>query len=179
MKARLKTVLFAALGSIAAFSAVTYTSCNNDKCDAVVCAYGGVCDGGSCICPTGYEGNQCETITREKFKGIWYVTEDGTLSNTTQYAVSLELGGGINEIKITNFRNFFTTPVNGFVKNDTLYIPQQTVQNNEVQGIGYLQDDKFYGVHGKLTLRYNVKDLGTGLVDEFGLNLGDPSIWNK
>lgn len=179
MKARFKTVLLAALGSLAAFSAVTYTSCNNDKCKSIVCAYGGVCNNGSCLCPSGYEGNQCETKTTDKFKGIWYVTEDGTLSNTTQYAVSLEPGSGISDVKITNFRNFFTSPVNGFVKGDTLYIPQQVVNNNEVQGIGYLEDDKFYGVHGKLTLRYSAKDLATGNTDEFGLNIGDPSVWNK
>jgi len=179
MKARFKTILLSALGAIAAFSAVTYTSCNSDKCKAIVCAYGGVCSDGACICPSGYEGTQCETISREKFLGVWMVLEKGTISNTAQYPVSLEKGNSITEVKIKNFRNSFVDPVNAYVKNDTMYIPQQTVNNNTVEGIAYIQDDKYYGYHGKMIVRYKVKNNTNNLTDDFGLDLGEPSLWNK
>jgi hypothetical protein len=181
MKARLKTFLLSSLGSIALFSAVTYTSCNNDPCKAIVCAAGGVCNDGDCICASGYEGNQCETETRQKFEGIWYVTEDGTISTTAQYTISVEGNaepGKISELKISNFRNSFTQPVSAYVKADTLYIPQQTINNNTVQGIGYIGDDPFYGLHGIINLRYSVKNAGN-VTDDFGLGAGEPSVWNK
>lgn len=182
MKARLKTFLLTSLGSIALFSAVTFTSCNDDKCKAIVCASGGVCNDGDCICASGYEGNQCETETREKFKGIWYVTEDGTLSTTAQYTISVEAvaeEAKTTEVTITNFRNSFTRPVNAYVKADTLYIPQQVINGNTVQGIGHIDDDPTYGIHGILTLRYSVKDVNN-ITDDFGLTpAGKASVWNK
>lgn len=178
MKARLKTFLLSSFGSIALFTAVTYTSCNNDPCKAIVCAAGGVCNDGDCICASGYEGNQCETETREKFKGIWYVTEDGTISATAQYTISVESGNNVTDLQISNFRNSFTVPVNAYVKADTLYIPQQTINNNTVQGIGYIADDRFYGIHGILRLRYSVKD-ASNVTDDFGLGAGNVSVWNK
>jgi len=178
MKARLKTFLLSSLGTVSLFTALFAASCEEDKCKAIVCASGGVCNEGDCLCASGFEGNQCETETREKFKGIWYITEDGTLSTTAQYTVAVEQGTNITELQITNFQNSFTQPVNAYVKSDTIYIPQQTINNRTVQGIGYIGDDPFYGVHGILTLRYSVRD-ANNVVDDFGLSAGNPSLWNK
>ena len=180
MKALAKTFLLSAFTVTALSATVSLSSCN-EPCEAIVCASGGVCNDGDCICSSGYEGNQCETETREKFKGIWYVTENGTLSTTAQYTISVEAVEGDNkttELTITNFRNYFTRPVSAYVKADSLYIPQQVINGNTIQGIGSISDDPTFGIHGILRLRYAVTD-AAGNIDDFGLREGQLSVWNK
>ena len=149
-----------------------------DKCWNIVCANGGTCVDGKCNCPLGYEGVQCETATRDKYLGPWIVTEDGTSSNAAQYTVSVEKGSNIHEVVIKNFQDHFTGNVSGFVKGDTINIPLQTIHNVEVSGKGYLAEDPIYGKYGKIIFRYQVKD-STGAINDFGVNNGSPSLWNK
>jgi len=183
MKARLKVMLLSALGAIACFTAVTYTSCNNDKCKAIVCAFGGTCNDGVCTCPTGYEGPQCEKVMRDKFLGVYQVQEKGTVSETAQYTVSVEPGTEVTDLRIKNFRNIFLEEVSAYVRVDTVIIPEQTVDERwKVSGIGVIQSDKYYGANGRLVLRYSVRDLDlpeTSPADDYGMNAGSPSIWNK
>ena len=35
----------------------------------MVCVNGGYCDGGHCVCPTGYEGDSCQVYSRNKWLG--------------------------------------------------------------------------------------------------------------
>ena len=176
-------MMLSAIVAIAAFTAVTYSSCNNDKCKAIVCAYNGVCNDGVCTCPSGYEGPQCEKIMRDKFLGIYSVLEKGTTSQTAQYTVSVEPGAEITDIRIKNFRNIFIEEVNAYIKSDTVIIPQQTIDERwEVDGIGIIDSDKYYGANGRLTLRYRVRDMDlpeNTPADDFGMSSGEPSIWNK
>jgi len=180
MKARLKTIVLSALGAIAAFTAVTSTSCEPDKCKAIVCAYGGVCKEGTCICPAGYEGYQCETVTRDRYKGVWTVFEDGTATNAgSPYDVTIEFGSSMTEMTIKNFYNKFKDEVvNVRIKGDTMFIPQQTIKDYEIKGHAYLKDSKYYGKNGELQVFYSIK-LPDGRTNDFGLNNGVPSIWNK
>jgi hypothetical protein len=178
MKARFKTIVLSALSALTVFTAVTYTSCNEDKCKSIVCAHGGVCTDGACLCPTGYEGPQCETVNRKRYLGNWRVTENGSITDAAQYTISVEEGDNITELKLKNFRNLLNTRVTAYVKGDTLYIPQQVVNNNTVQGSGYLLFDKFYGRYGQLVVRYKVTDAENN-VDDFGVDSGDASLWNK
>ena len=182
MKARIKTIILSALGAIAAFTAVTSTSCEPDKCKAIVCAYGGVCKEGTCICPAGYEGHQCETITRDKFKGVWTVFENGTVTNSAQYEVSIDYGSSLTEMVIKNFYNKFKdVTVNVRIKGDTMYIPQQTIQDHEIKGHAFLQDDKYYGKNANLQVFYSVK-LPDGRTNDFGLSgvgNGEVSVWTR
>ena len=178
MKARFKTIILSALGALSAFTAVTVSSCNEDKCKAIVCAFGGVCTDGQCLCPSGYEGNQCETVTRQRYMGVWNVTEDGTYTNATQYTISVEPGPNISELRIKNFRNKFAEEVQAFVKGDTITIPNQIVNTHTVRGFGYIVDDKFYGTNGKIIIRYLVRSQ-EGIVDDFGVDGGEASLWNK
>jgi len=180
----MKTFLLTAIGAIAIFSTVTLTSCKEDKCKATVCAYGGVCnDDGSCTCQTGYEGERCETVTRDKYKGAWTVIEDGTASNPAKYATSIEDGNNINEVVIHNFYNKFNSVIGAQVKGDTIYIPSQQITSGEdvmtVIGKGYVVPEAFYGLHGKLVISYSVAH-SDGSVDEFGLNgATNASVWTK
>lgn len=56
---------------LAVATTVTYTSCVHDSCKALMCRNGGTCADEFCRCPTGYEGTQCEIISRNKFLGTF------------------------------------------------------------------------------------------------------------
>lgn len=179
MKARFKTIVLSAIGAIAAFSAVTTTSCEPDKCKAIVCAYGGVCKEGTCICPTGYEGYQCETITRERYKGVWTVFEKGTRTLPAQYDVVIEYGPTMIDLNIRNFYNKFKEEtLSVTIKGDTLYIPQQTIQDHVIQGGGYITKSNYYGENGLMKIAYTVRE-PDGAVNDFGVNAGVVSEWNR
>lgn len=64
-----KHSLLAATVFMTLATAVTYTSCKHDSCKALMCRNGGTCADEFCRCPTGYEGTQCETVSRTKFVG--------------------------------------------------------------------------------------------------------------
>jgi len=53
--------LISFLLALTAFSTVTYTACNNDRCKNVVCQNGGSCLNAKCTCPSGFTGSKCET----------------------------------------------------------------------------------------------------------------------
>ncbi|HTN47684.1 MAG TPA: hypothetical protein VL098_15145 [Flavipsychrobacter sp.] len=178
MKARLKTILLSSIGVISAFSLVTFSSCE-DKCKTISCAYDGICSEGKCICKTGYEGPQCEVLSRTKFMGPWTVTENGSITDASKYSISVEAGVSDNEVRIINLRNFFEEPINAFVKGDTIYIPEQDVENQTVVGNGWIEDDNKFGDNGRVLLKYKVTDKSTNESDDFGADGGDPSIWNR
>lgn len=181
MKARVKSIILSAVAVFAVFATVTVTSCNNDKCKAIVCSYGGTCtaETGECICPSGYEGTYCEVVTREKYKGVWTVFENGTVTNPAQYEIAFVEGNGATEMTISNFYNRFPlTQVNVRVKGDSIFIPQQSVDGYVIEGTGVLMWDEFYPDNGEIELRYKVIN-PEGKTDDFGVNGGDPSIWNR
>lgn len=179
MKARLKSIILSALSVAAIFTTVTVTSCNDDPCKAIICSYGGTCTKGDCICPSGYEGTHCEIVTREKYRGVWTVFENGTVNDAAQYEITFVNAEGATEMTINNFYNRFAlNEVDVRVKGDTLIIPQQVVNNYTIEGIGYLEWEDFYPEHGKLTVRYKVTS-PEGKTDDYGFNVGEPSIWNR
>ena len=181
MKARFKTIILAAFGVISAFTAVTFTSCTTDKCKSVVCAYGGVCNAGACLCQSGYEGTFCETISREKFAATWTVVETGTISSQASYTVRIQDGfdNNITSLAIYNFYNKFTVPVIASVKADTIYIPDQQIGDFTVAGHGYLTPDTRYATSASLKLFYHVVNNKTGITNDFGIDAGQPSFWTK
>ena len=112
------------------------------------------------MCQTGYEGEHCETITREKFKGIWNVNEDGTITPVAQYDISIQNGDKINEVKIINFQNKFTEPVIAIAYKDTLTVPLQTFSNGyKVEGWATITDtnplNQHYFQHATMNFYYN------------------------
>src|SRR4051812_21836804 len=113
MKTRFKTILISALAAIITIFSIGFFSCNTDKCKTVVCANGGVCNRGTCICPSGYQGSNCETVSREKFTGDWYVFEKGSTTNAAQYPITIKPSNNITDVVILNFFNYFQTPIKG------------------------------------------------------------------
>lgn len=182
MKTPLKTLLIAALSTFSAFVSVVYVSCNRDKCKTIVCAHGGVCNSGGCICPSGYQGANCETVSRNKFLGNWTVFEKGTRTEAAQYPISIQTGKNITDIVIKNFYNYFTTDIKGYVTGDTLYIPNQQYQGKTLFGVGFIYTDVTYGQYGRISMRYEIIDTASMMVNDFGYyqkDGSDPSLWNK
>lgn len=189
MKVRIQSVFFSALIASAGLATLTLSSCEEDKCKTIICGYSGTCTDGVCICPSGYEGPQCETVNRDRFMGIWQATEDGTVTNAAQYPVTVGKGQATNEIRITNFYNRLTSDVVGYVKGDTMRVPLQTISvassqggstSYTVQGVGVVTDDKYTGDHGKIIFNYSVSYQsggGSDVTDDFGLVEGASSIW--
>ncbi len=183
MKLPLKAIVISSLATIAAFSAVVYSSCNPDKCKTITCANGGVCNGGSCTCQSGFEGTNCEKASRQKFLGNWMVFEKSSASNAAQYPVSIEADNEMTDVTIKNFWNYFEVPIRAHVSGDTIYIPNQQYQGKVVFGVGFIYSSVTYGQYGAIEMRYEVIDTATQKVFDFGYNEAvdhsDPSVWNK
>jgi len=182
MKAPFKTVLISALATLSVFFCVTYMSCNRDRCKTIVCAHFGVCNDGVCVCPSGYEGSNCETVSREKFLGNWTVFEKGSATKAAQYAISIQKSTQTTDVVIQNFYNYFHTPIKGYIHGDTLTIPNQQYEGKVLFGIGYIYTNVTYGQFGAINMRYEIIDTATLLVNDFGFyapDESDPSAWNK
>ena len=183
MKTSFKAILTTILIAFSAFGAVIYTSCNRDQCKTISCAYGGVCNNGVCNCPVGYEGSNCETISRQKFLGNWSVFEKGSITEAAQYPISIEEGAKITDVVIKNFYNYFTTPIRATVDHDTLFIPNQQYEGKVLFGTGYVYSSVTYGQYGAINMEYEIIDTATQAVNDFGYNSivdhSNASSWNK
>ncbi len=154
------SVGFTLLAGVFAFGT---SSCKEDLCKATVCAYEGTCnEDGSCTCLIGYEGERCETISKDKFKGAWTVTEKGTITNAATYASSIEdrQGHGVDDVIIRNFNNKFNKEIFAKVEMDTIFIPSQSIELSgetyTIHGKGYAEPETFYGLHGKIIFSYTI-----------------------
>lgn len=67
-----KYTLVTALAFFGVAFTVLYSSCTDDSCTRLKCRNGGTCIDGFCKCPTGYEGQQCETVVSDKFIGRYF-----------------------------------------------------------------------------------------------------------
>ena len=91
------------LNQLLVIAALIIVGCS-DPCKDVVCGPG-TCEDGTCICPDGYEGNSCETLTSEKYFGLYDITEEdcGDFAVLSIVTVNIEAkaGGGSSEVTLT------------------------------------------------------------------------------
>lgn len=177
-------IILTALATLLIFSITFFEACKPEKCEQVNCAFGGVCKDGNCICQVGYEGEHCETITRDKFKGQWNVNEDGSLSTAAQFTTSIENGAVIDQVFIKNFQNVYKAEsVIGIVFKDTLRIPMQVfADGSKVEGWASIVDtnplNQHYYQHAVMTMYFKVTS-PAGQVNEYGSGGAGPSLWAK
>lgn len=104
--------------STAIFTILTfvYTGCGKDKpytyvdeCAGVECLNGGTCLDGTCQCPNGFEGDNCEVKWLAKYIGQWDVTEEVQVStdpnrvgNEITYRVAISADNGKNTQFVIN-----------------------------------------------------------------------------
>jgi hypothetical protein len=96
----MKTKFFQLL-SVVAIATVSFNSCTTDACKDVDCGLYGECVDGDCVCDSGYEGVNCETLTRAEFLGTFNVAETCSASDDT-YAVVIAAGSTATAVTITN-----------------------------------------------------------------------------
>lgn len=125
----LRSIAVATLLTIGAFTTITYTACNKDECKDVVCQNGGTCAGGNCSCPSGYEGDRCQTESRIKFLKQYTVTAS---CQATYVATITTNATGSNYVYINNFANLnaaagTNTSVYATVDGNVITIPTQNV----------------------------------------------------
>ena len=100
MKA-LRNILVTALLTLGLFTIITYIACNKDRCHNVVCLNGGACDDGSCTCATGFEGNRCQTASRDKFIATFNGSDSCSVEGFREYHIRfLEVPSG-NKTQMT------------------------------------------------------------------------------
>lgn len=143
----IRNIALSALMTIGAFSAITYTSCKEDKCKDVVCQNGGSCTEGVCSCTTGYEGTLCETEVRTKFVKTW-TASDKDITNVTvpTYNAIITKGTAVTDILIAKFSDaYFDHDVKATVSGNTISIASQAPDSDgyTVSGTGtYNSTDK-------------------------------------
>lgn len=67
------------------------SSCSRDSCKHVSCPTNLECSHGACICPDGYEGANCDTLSYKKYLGNYQVSE--SCNNFPIYIVHLFWAG--------------------------------------------------------------------------------------
>lgn len=159
-----KHIALGAFLTLSTFGAVLYTSCSKDKCKDVVCQNGGTCKDGDCVCTTGYEGTNCETLSRTKFVKSWSASDLITGGSTPlSYTANISAGVGadITQVIIGNSfsDNFYVVgPITATVSGSTITIPNQNPDGNKysLSGSGTL-------ANGKITWSYTIKNDSTSV----------------
>ena len=83
----MRGILVTAFITIGLFFAITYTACKKDSCNNVACLNGGECDGGACTCAPGFEGNRCQTPSRDKWIANYNGGDSCTYDGINKYSV--------------------------------------------------------------------------------------------
>lgn len=116
---KVRVIASAALLTLTAFSAVTFTSCDKE-------------------CEVGYEGSNCKTLSREKFLGSWKGDDQCGTGLYRDITVRIEPASG-NEVTVlvTNMGGFGTSVVlNGTMTgmNSISIASQSTGANRTLRG---------------------------------------------
>lgn len=126
-------------------------------CKDVQCQNGGECFNGTCrcpgrwsgilcdtLCPIGYEGRYCASLSRTKFLRTWNATTTAP-GSLVKHLLTISADNFAEGIIITNFNNEgFTVKASMLDYNSFEILPQNATGSytGPVEGSGYLNGDK-------------------------------------
>jgi hypothetical protein len=127
---QIKKVLLTVIATVGVFSA-TFMSCTPDPCKDVICNNGGSCLDGACQCASGFEGTNCQTLSRAKFIGT-YNCSDACSTGSGTYVNTISASADSMKITFGNMSGLTTalaTPTSVFatVSGSNFTIPSQPV----------------------------------------------------
>lgn len=145
----IKYVLLGVVVTVGIICTGLYSSCKKDVCKAVNCINGGTCSGGSCFCPNGVGGLNCEIIYRKQYEHVYkgsgsddtgraYIdnTFSFTSSNDTSYTrmqISWDNHGpkmiNMDIILTSNTANGSTFTISSTTVDSTVYTGSGTVNS--------------------------------------------------
>lgn len=138
-------------------SVIVYSCKKEDPCEGVVCPAGKVCSSGTCTCPFGYEGANCDSLSAIKFVGNYQVNEN--CQNPTgpgfNYTTNISYGFQDFEVIISNILNSGLS-IEASVDGNSIYIREQTVGNLRIVGEGFYQP-----VTGRIQINYEYNYSGS------------------
>lgn len=148
-----KNIALSAVLAMGAFSAVTYTACTKDECKDVVCNNGGTCVSGNCNCPTGYEGEKCDTRSNTKFAGTYNAEETCGGTNSPAYQVTITASASNpTQVLINNLGNYGCSIGGTITFNGSVNAAQLTVNDTKC---GYAMSATGNYSNGVLTIQYS------------------------
>ncbi len=102
----LRSIIVTVFLSLGLFFAISYSACTKDRCNNVACLNSGVCDGGTCTCAAGYEGDRCQTASRDKFITNFNGGDSCGYSGHTQYPINfVKTVGNTAQMTMRNMLN--------------------------------------------------------------------------
>ncbi len=158
--------MLAAIFTLSAFSLVIYTSCNKNKCNNVICLNLGVCDGGKCICPTGFEGNRCQTLSRDKFIFTYNGHDSCTGPHYSNYEIHmLAVLNDSVEMNMKNFLGNYQDSATCTIQSTDSFTFIGSNNSTTYTGWGKLSNDSLWLVYHVMhdTTSYDCKYFGQSL----------------
>ena len=102
--------------ALVAMTAVTvlFSACKTDPCKDIKCQNSGTCDSGVCLCTDGYEGTNCETLSRGRFlvsgsTATWTALNGADGCYTPGYTSTIAASSAaVNIVNVSNFAGYGT-----------------------------------------------------------------------
>lgn len=118
---------------------IGWVGCQKDPCKDINCQNGGICFEGSCLCPDGFNGPNCETSTIADFAGTYLVSETCNAGNFA-YTIEIALDTAAQQnIFISNMADLGSV-VTAIAQGDNFSIAPQLILNDTISGTGMLTD---------------------------------------
>lgn len=131
-------------------------SCDKRSCENVTCGFRQTCINGECVCPNGYEGDNCEVRSRDKMLGIYNVFTSCTVQGAAcgnvlgTYTVQIREGSGIEYIQLQNIVNNSLT-AEAQIRENYIRISNQNIGATQIEGEG-----NFFESSNRIELEYSL-----------------------